>query len=206
MPGLPWMSYYNRLIEDSPTITSNSENSDYPDDNVAEPSRVDIYRATGDTAEWLKFDFAAAKTFTCICVDWLHNFTGSATVNLEFNSSDSWSPPAATEALTVAAGKAIVKRFTSKNYRWVRLTVADASNPDTYIEIPHLWLGEWQDLTTHWGEYRDSDVIPAQAVLSTIHTRRRYKQGARHKAWRLPWELKTADVAIYDGVCATHRG
>jgi len=129
---------------DSGTITSSSEVSGLPDDNAVDDFVAKKWRTETDTGEWIKFDLSSEKKITMVAI-FGHNLTGGATIKIEANSSDSWSPswdpPGYSQAMTWNE-KAIVK-FLDQTYQWWRITLEDGSNPDEHLEIGRICAGEY---------------------------------------------------------------
>ena len=133
---------YDFTAWDAATITSNTEASaDLADDNAIDPQPSKIYRTSGDTGEWIKFDLGAAVNLTQFFIA-NHNLTSAATLTHEAHTSDSWGTPDHTQALTITTDAdsdviPFINYFPSGgvNKRWHRFTVEDGANPDTYIEF-----------------------------------------------------------------------
>ncbi len=125
---------------DTGTITSSSEVTGLPDDNAVHAFVARVWRTTGDTSEWIKFDMGSAKKITMVAI-FGHNLTSGATVTVEANSSDSWTTPAYTA--TITWNERVLVKFLDQTYRWWRITFADAANPDGYIEIGRICAGEY---------------------------------------------------------------
>jgi len=199
MAGLPLIVYYNRVSQSGTTITTGSEQSAYPAANLAINDHVHVWRSVdASIARKVVFDFGSAKAVDFAFIPRFHNLTSSAVVKVQFNSTDSWDPPAATEELDVTAGKAIAKTFTSHSYRYARLYISDTSNPDGYLEVPNVWLGQRKDLTTAPGPYTRRPIVPGRGAVSTINTRRVYRSGALAYGFTLPWSFNAADQAIWE--------
>lgn len=131
--------YDNEIENTGVVITTFSENPDYPASTALLDDRLSrVYRSVDDTAEWIKFDLTTAQTIKYIGILG-HNLTSGATVKIEGNASDSWGSPSYTKTLTIA--DSITESVGTQSFRWWRLTIADASNPDTYIEISKIFLG-----------------------------------------------------------------
>jgi len=129
---------YDNLITDA-TISSFSENPYYLFDTALKDSRLSrVGRTLDDSTQWLKFDLLTAQTVTDVLIN-AHNFTTGATIVLEGNSTDAWTTPAVSETLT--SETVIYKNFTGGAYRYWRITINDASNPDTYLEVGSVFLG-----------------------------------------------------------------
>ena len=140
---------------DDGTISSSSEVSDLPDDNAVDNFVAKVWRTTGDTGQWIKFDLGSTKKITMAAI-FGHNLSIGATITLEANSTDSWESPSYSKAMTWNE-KAIVE-FIDQTYRWWRVTMEDGDNPDGYIEIGRICAGEYiepdinvnQDVQKKW--------------------------------------------------------
>ena len=140
---------YNADTWDAATVTANSEVTDLEGSNVVHDFISLPWRSTGDTSEWIKFDLGSATSITCIGI-FKHNLTSGATVTLEANATDSWGSPSYTQVLTIATDvdSAVLERivfFLSESFQWWRITIADASNPDGYIQIGRIMAGAFYE-------------------------------------------------------------
>ena len=175
---------------DAATITSSSEaSSDLADDNVIHDFVGKVWRTTGDTAEWIKFDMGAQTSLTCIGL-FNFNLTSAATVTLEGNASDSWGAPSYSQALTIVTDsdsnvfKRLVYFPSGFNYRWARITFADAANSDGYIQIGRIAAGAYYEPPRTISEqYKlamydpsEGDVVPGRQT--TFRTRNRYRRAS----------------------------
>jgi len=134
---------YDNYIDDSTTtITANSAHADYPASNIQECSWRTHYRSTGDAAEWLKFDLGSALAIDVIAIRY-HNLTGAATLTLEGNAADAWGAPTYSQAISITSDMIIYFLASTQTFRWWRLTIADAANPDTIIKIGRVFLGSY---------------------------------------------------------------
>jgi hypothetical protein len=130
---------YDNLTLDA-TIDSLTENPYYLFEDAFNDTRLSrVARTLDDAAQWVKFTFTGAVTATDIIID-NHNITTGATVTLEANATDVWTSPSLSVSITPVAG-VIYKTFASSNYQYWRLTINDASNADTYIQIGNVFLG-----------------------------------------------------------------
>lgn len=140
---------YDADVWDAATITASSEAGDLEDDNAVHDFVGRPWRSTGDTAEWIKFDLGSAEQITCVAL-FGFNFTSAATVTLQANSSDSWGAPPYSQALTIETDSEgdVLKRlvfFLDETYQWWRITIADAANPDGYVEIGRIIAGAYYE-------------------------------------------------------------
>ena len=129
--------YANQCL--TSTITAYSEQPTYPVSTALLDTRLSRYcRTINDNSEWIVFDLGSAKAITDLFILG-HNLTAGATVVLQGNASNSWGAPSFTQAVTIADN--IWTTFAIKTYRYWRLTFADASNPDTFIQLAYVYLG-----------------------------------------------------------------
>ena len=155
---------------DTATITSSSEVTGLPDDNAVQAFVARVWRTTGDTAEWIKFDLGSAKKITMVAI-FGHNLTSGATVTIEAHTSDSWTTPAYSATITWHA-QALVK-FLDQTYRWWRITFADAANTDGYIEIGRICAGE----------YVEPDVNVSEDVTRTVADPSNAEEAEGRQGW-----------------------
>lgn len=145
---------YNFDTWQAATVTESSEITGRASSNLLADAPGKSWVTTGDTSEWVVFDLGSAVAITCVYIN-QHNFTSAATVTLEANTADSWGSPAYSQALTVAtdADGVVLPSicfFLSETYRYWRLTVADAANPDGRIEIGNILGGQYYEFTRNW--------------------------------------------------------
>jgi len=204
--ALPLISYYNRLAEDAPVITSGTAATGYPATNAALNDHVRVWRpATLEAGRWWKADFGSAVNINFAFVPRFHNLQTDAALRVEGHDSDDWGEPTVNEAFTVIAGKAACKKFTGGSLRWWRWVITDTTNPDGFIEIPLFWLGEWQNLEMAFGDeggYLRRPVVAGRGAASTILTRVGSRIGPVLYEFDLPWKFKDSDRAIWEAAMA----
>jgi len=112
-----------------------------------------LWRTDRDTGQWIKFDFGSAQSVTQVSL-FNHNLTSSASVYLEARDTDSWGSPSYSQALTIASDSdsTVLPRLTyfkaaGTAYRYWRITIEDGSNPDEYIQVGRIVLGEYYEVT-----------------------------------------------------------
>lgn len=145
---------YSNLVDASATvITSNSQETSLPDDNVQTFWKTKVWRATGDTAEWIKFDFGSAQNVWVVAIVG-HNFSSAATVTLELHATDAFGAPTVSQVIAYNADIMLYVFTSVQNYRWARITIADGANTDTYIECGRIFLGAYlspeRNFTNNW--------------------------------------------------------
>lgn len=124
--------YDNKVLD--ATITASSEQAGYGASvSLKDPRLCRKWKAYGALDEYVIFDMGAAVAVTnCILAN--TNLTASATVRVEANSSDSWATPAFSSVLAQYGDKWSAT-FTAQTYRYWRVYLDDATNPDA------LYLG-----------------------------------------------------------------
>lgn len=174
---------YDNLVEDA-TITASTENPDYDFTTAFNDKRLSRYgRTTDDDDEWIKFVFAGAVSVSCLCIlD--HNITSGATIILQGNASDSWGAPTFTQSITSddLFDGIYFKTFATQSFRYWRLWIDDASNPDTYIQVSKIFLGTYITLPgMNLGQIvtTKSNSVATKSVTGQLYGDRRIQpQGA----------------------------
>ena len=203
--GRSIISYYNRVAEDAPVITCATEDSAYPASNLAYNDHVRIYRSTDAAMEYILLDFGSVVNINFMFSSRFHNLQTDAVVNIQGNDADDWGDPDLNAPITCTAGKALCKTFTTGSYRWWRLHLDDDTNPDGYLELANLWLGEWQNLAGAFGDeggYLRRPVVAGRGAVSTILPRVGSRIGPVLYEFELPWKFKDSDRAIWEAAMA----
>jgi hypothetical protein len=138
--------YWDNLADAAATVeTSVSESAEYPLANIKNIWPTYEYRTDGITAgemEFLKWDLGTAQYVSCLIL-WNHNFQSGATLRLQANTSDSWGAPALDVAITWTEDNLVHVLASAVSYRWWRIAVTDAANPDGYLAAGHRFLGTY---------------------------------------------------------------
>lgn len=94
-------------------------------------------------------DFGVATRITAFCL-FDHNLTANATVTLMMNASNAWTAPAFSQALAVSAPIIV---YLDQSYRYLRIALTDAANPDGQIRIGLMYAGDYMQLEANadWG-------------------------------------------------------
>lgn len=136
--------YTNKM--DSATVTAKSEASaNYPATNVQDRYLKKLWRSTGVTAEWLKFDLGSSSQLTLFTF-FYNNLTSGATVKLYGHASNlgdteaAWAGASYSTTITNFDQRACVLSL-SETYRWWLLTITDSSNADGYVQIGRVFAG-----------------------------------------------------------------
>ena len=135
------MTFLYDFKSDNGTLTAATSIPGFGVDNLTDTRLSRTYRAVSTDAA-IVIDFGSAVAFDCIAFS--HNLSATATVTLEWNSSDSWAVPAGSESLTHTEG-IIFQTFTEVTYRYARLVIDDAANTFGQIELGRLVVGSCFD-------------------------------------------------------------
>ena len=209
--GLRWASQDNGAwVQPSECIAYYSfDNSDGSDSSGNGRDLTPVNMAAGDYEnytgyQWIGFGLSAGQNPTCLFIDRRHNLSTGATVRvLEQSWFSTYSSLAYKSSVT--AGQPIFLTFSGSGsvYRW--LEIHDPNNADGYIEIPHVWLGQWQNLAGAFGDeggYIRRAVVAGRGATSTIFTRVGSRIGPVLYEFELPWKFKNADRAIWEAAMA----
>jgi hypothetical protein len=128
---------YNNLL-DTATLTASSEATGFPANNLKNPFRSKCWKTAGTIpgVAQLVVDHGSAKTVDAIALTGYDWSTAPGKLVVEFNDTDAWTNPAATEILTWVSpttpggnkGSIIQKLSATRTYRYNRLRVAAASS------------------------------------------------------------------------------
>jgi hypothetical protein len=135
--------YSDNLIYQS-KITANSENAQFPLSNILDPRRSKVYRSTSSqTALTLDFN-ETSEVDAFMIVDDKKNGFGIHTITLEFNGTNEWSNPAASEQIEFNPQLGLgFKEFTKHSYRFCRIVLTSTLS---YCEIANIFIGKKMEL------------------------------------------------------------
>lgn len=138
---------------------------------IATTSRIYVAKTTADAGTIL-FDSLevyglTGGEMTCVALAGYNWASAPGTLNLEFNSLDSWGAPPQTEALTWAANPTtngnngvIIKTFTSRAYQYVRLNVVHSpGGTPTDWDLGVLFLGSYFQPTRNYSIQYGLDIV-----------------------------------------------
>lgn len=129
----------NKII--GSTITALTENPDYDFTTSFNDDRLSrVGRTVDDNAQTFIFDLLTAQAISKLMIK-SHNLTSSAAITLEGNATNAWTAPTYTTAVTYNADYIYKDLGSAQTFRYWRLSISDASNPDGYIEISKVYLG-----------------------------------------------------------------
>lgn len=152
---------YSNLIDLSATvISSSSEGSDLPDDNVQHPHRGKVWRTgVAAAAEWIKFDLGTAQNVQSF-VALAHTLTASdSAIRIQANATDSWGAPSVDVAVTFNADVLYHYWTSAQSYRWWRFIFTKSAAGESR-DVGRIFLGDFyeaaQDIA--YGGYKVTPV------------------------------------------------
>jgi hypothetical protein len=112
------------------TITSSSSADGFPASNLKQPPISRPWRTVGLSSQWFEADFGSAKQVNFVVLN-NHNLTNAATITITSGSSPA--PSGNSEVITWTQWNAY--KIVSINFRYVRVTITDAANPDGFLQV-----------------------------------------------------------------------
>ena len=147
------------------TLTASDENPAFPVENSQDTRLSRLFKTTGTSVN-IVIDLGENLTATSFFLA-QHNLTSSATITLEANATDAWTSPSYTNSIAYSAD-IIYELFATQTYRYWRLVISDATNPDTFIKFGGCFLGTYLSLTnfSHVLTVNDIDTTTENVSLS----------------------------------------
>lgn len=139
----------NLWDSDATTRTASSAASGFPLSNIKHRWHTRVWRATGDAAEWVLMDLGSPMDIKAFILK-EHNFTDAATVKIQGNAADAWGAPSVDVTISITDDKLVKIWETAQTYRWWRVSMADGANPDTYVKIGRIFLGNFFEPTVNF--------------------------------------------------------
>ena len=138
--------YDNKADDYTPIVST--EETGYLGTNAQHIHLSKVWRTTADAAQSWKIDAGAGNTITATAAaiigrgNYRHNLTSAVTAKIQGHPTDAWGAPDVDQTLVYDAD-IMLKFFTSAAKRFWRFYLDDAANPDTYLEVPRLFLGTY---------------------------------------------------------------
>lgn len=119
-------------------LTVNSVSINYPVTNIFDSALKTLFKTDSNTTALIVFDAGAPITVDSISIAKHNISSGVTTLKFQGNASDSWGTPSVDETLTWNSG-IINKDFSGGSYRYWRLNIVDAANPDGLISLGRVY-------------------------------------------------------------------
>jgi len=121
-------------------ISASSEQTLYPKENAQSFPVSDIWRSNSEVSGvYLDFDLGSAQSVDTVSIT-AHNLTSAATITIAAGATLGAST-FSTTITWVEDQNTLVKNFASQSYRYWRVTLTDAANPDGYIQLGYVFGG-----------------------------------------------------------------
>ena len=152
------------------TMSATTEATDYDIEALYSPAPSETTRTTADTLTRYVFDFKRAVPVAMVYVDG-HNLTSAATITVELAKTNSWPGAITPEAMTFHPDSLIHFFARPYSYRFARLSITDAANPDTYIELGRV---AWMPIAVQFPKsgplsHQGDQAIDASVAVETLH-------------------------------------
>lgn len=198
------MAYCKINLAESGTISVSSENAFYPKGNLVNGRPSKPFRTTDHTAEWIKVDLGSAKVIKFVGL-LNHNLSSGATITIEGNATDSWATPTYTATMTWVVANCF--KIINQEFRWWRVTIADAGNTDGYIQIGQWLVGTHTVLTHNWHYGSSTSISYNNIRLMTAYKQEWVYALNSGTSYYLNFEYVTAaDRAEYDTLFILTQG
>jgi hypothetical protein len=159
-----YLKQANNLITDA-TITPDTEDAEYPIENVQAEPVHETYRTTSASAQKILIDFAEPVTVDLFAVV-NHNLTDEATITLRGGSSQD--PDGQDFELVIPwTTRNAWELFDPETWQYWSLTLDDAGNPSGALEAGLLVIGEATELMRDFSLGSDSRRETVNQVLTS---------------------------------------
>jgi hypothetical protein len=122
------------------SLTATNGDPNYPVSALLDIHLTNVFRFVDLTGGNIDIDLGSAQAVSSVGI--IGNLTASATITLKGNSSVSWTSPPVNETM-VAADRNLMHYFTETSYRYWRIEITDSGNPEGYIEVANIFLGNY---------------------------------------------------------------
>ncbi len=138
----------NFCTEDATTVTASTSDPSFPSSNLKHPFRSKRWRSTSASSQSVVFDMQTSEDIDSVVILWSKedgiNLSNTATIRIQANATNVWTSPTVNELLTINNTYEIASHYftTAQSFRYWRVLIDDASNPDGYVELGMVWLGK----------------------------------------------------------------
>ena len=185
---------YDNLF-DSATLTASTEDSSFPATNLQHSFKTKVWTTDNAGTANLVIDYGSATSVTAVVLigyDW-----GSApgTLDMEFNATDAWGAPSATEALTWVADpdaygnvNVIIKTFSALNYRYNRLNVVHA--PGDW-NLGRIFIGNYFEPTRTYRDHYEYPIIDPSYIQQTVSGQKHVDEITKYRRKSVEFFIET---------------
>lgn len=192
---------WNNLC-DAATLTASSAATDYPVINIQNEWPTFAWRATGDADEWVSINLGTTSPGIKALVIKGHNFSAAASVHIQADNDSDYSSLAVDLVLPIVADTMTCFWSSAQNYRYWRITIADAANTDTYVKIGRIFLGGYFSPSYDVSSYAMAINDPSEIGLS-VGGQLSGANRTHFKAWAYQFAyVPASDKATFESIFA----
>lgn len=141
------IAWDNLLDLTAAVVTASSAAASFPASQVQSKFRALRWRSTAITSQWIKVDFGATKDWNTVIL-WDHNLTTSATVTITGSADDITYSSTLQAGVPMVDGQLVID-CGDRQYRYIKITIVDGSNPDGYFEVGKVFVGAYLEADYH---------------------------------------------------------
>jgi hypothetical protein len=141
---------------DDATLSVGSENPEFPATNTQHRWHTRTWRTSGESGTLIDAeiisDLGEAKDIKAFVIK-NHNFSmieSGDELRIQANNVDAWGAPPLDVVLPVTEGQIVRFWNTARSYRYWRIVMTDILNPDGYLEIGRIFLGDFFEFYYHF--------------------------------------------------------
>jgi len=194
---------WNNLFDDA-ILDASSEATNYPVENIQNEWPTFAWRATGKASEWVSINLGTTSPGVKALVIKGHNFSAGASIRIQADDDPAYGSLDVELILPVVSETMTCFWTTAQNYRYWRITIADASNTDAYVKIGRIFLGGYFSPTYDVSSYSMQVDDPSGVGLS-VGGQLSASNRTHYKAWNyqfayVPGSDKTTFESIFTEV------
>ena len=166
------------------------------------------------TSEWLKWDLGATSNPDVLVAIGKRstgvNLTSSATITLQGSTTDDWTSPEYSQVITFDS-RALIDLKTSTDeglhtsaLRYFRMKIINRDNPNGYVELSNIYLGEYYTPTTGKPQFPFKQSLADYSKVSRSDTGAAYAtRNERADQYSVGWRfLTTTEKEALDEIYA----
>jgi len=170
----PKIDFFWKNHFDTATVTATSEDPDFPVENLQERWATFDWRSAGvagaiEVVADLGADWATKSVGGFVLENM--NLTAGAAVEIGGHPTDptglgatAWSAPITVTAEMIAKKRIAVKLPAEETYRFWRVVIVDAANPDSYLSASRIFFGEVFTGKYHYQPGGGRDLIDPSSI------------------------------------------
>jgi hypothetical protein len=192
---------WNNLFDDA-TLDASTEATDYPVENVRNEWPTFAWRATGKANEWISANLGTTSPGVQALVIKGHNFSTGASIRIQADDDPAYGSLDMELILPIVAETMTCFWSTPQNFRYWRITIADAGNTDTYVKVGRIFLGSYfapaYDVSSYSMQITDPSAI-GLSVGGQLSTAGR----THYKTWTYQFAyVKESDKETFEDIFA----